>query len=89
MVSFHLFLVYLSLSDRTQRRKTLSSSEAEWVALLDTVKEIIFMIQLLISMKMSIKSPVIVRANNIGATFMGSNIITMSCTKQVDVYIGM
>ena len=53
---------------------TLSSSEAEWVALSEAVKEVIFVTQLLGSMKISVKLLVMVRVDNGGAIFMASNI---------------
>ena len=43
------------------------------------------MIQLLGSMKVSFKLPVMVRVDNIGATFMASNMTAMSHTKHVDI----
>ena len=44
-----------------------------------------FMIQLMESMKISVKLPVTVRVDNLGAIFMASNITTTSCTKHVDI----
>ena len=43
------------------------------------------MIQLLRSIKTSIELPVTVRVDNVGVIFMASNIITMSCTKYMDI----
>ena len=43
-----------------------------------------FMIQLLRSIKISGKLPVMVRVDNIGAIFMVSYITTTPCTKHVD-----
>ena len=64
---------------------TLSISEAEWIALSKAVKEIIFMMQLLESMEIKVKLPIIVRVDNIGAIFMSKNITTTSRSKHVDV----
>ena len=61
----------------------LSSSDAEWVALSE--KRGMFMVQLLESMKVSFKLPVMVRVDNTGAKFMTENITTMSHTKHVDI----
>ena len=44
-----------------------------------------FVIQHLGSMKIFVKYPVMVRVYNIGAIFMASHIITMSCTKHMDI----
>ena len=43
------------------------------------------MVQLLESMKIVVKYPVTVRAGNVGAIFMASNITTTCCTKHVDI----
>ena len=69
----------------------LSSSEAEWVGLPEAVKEVMFVIQLLGCMKISVKIPVMARVDNIGAAFVASNINTTSCTKHIDArykYVG-
>ena len=63
----------------------LSSSEVEDVALSEAVKEVIFVIQLLRSMKIIVKYPVMVRVDNIGAIFMASNIATTCHTKHVNI----
>ena len=42
-------------------------------------------LQLLRSMKISIKLLVMVRLDNVGAIFMANNITTMSCTEHMDV----
>ena len=64
---------------------SLSSSEAEYIALFEAVKEVMFVIQLLQSMMILVKYLVTVRADKVGAIFMASNIMTTSCTKHVDI----
>ena len=44
-----------------------------------------FVLQLLRSMKITAKLPIMVRVDNVGAIFMANNITTMSCTKHVDI----
>ena len=70
---------------KAQQSVTLSSSEAEWVSLSEAVKEIMFVLQLLESMKIKVKYPVTVLVDNVGAIFMSSNVTTSSQTKHVDV----
>ena len=70
---------------KAQRSITLSSSEAEWIALSEATKEIMFVLQLLESMKIKIKLPIIVRVDNIGAIWMSQNINTTNRTKHVDI----
>ena len=54
------------------------------MVLSEAVKEVMFVVQLLRSMKILVKYPVMVRVDNMGATFMSSN-ITITChTRDVD-----
>ena len=53
----------------------------EYIALSEAVKEVMLMVQLL----GSVKYPVIVRVDNIGAIFMANNITTTCCTNHVDI----
>ena len=64
---------------------SLSSSEVEYIALSEVVKEVMFMVLFLGSMKLSIKYIVMVGVDNVGAIFMASNITTTSCTKHMDI----
>ena len=64
---------------------SFSSSEKEYIALCEAVKEVMFVLQLLRSMKISIKLPDMVRVYNVHAIFMASNITIMSCTKHMDI----
>jgi hypothetical protein len=57
---------------------TLNSSEAEFVALTEAAKEIKFIVQILQSMGISVKLPIICRVDNVGAIFMAENIDTTS-----------
>ena len=73
--------VPVSWQFKSQKSVSLSSSEAEYVALSEVVKEVMFVIQLLGSMKIVVKYPVMVRVDNAGAIFMASNITNKCCTK--------
>ena len=82
-----LFVQGVPVSWRSKANKTvtLSSTEAEWIALSEAVKEVMFVVQLLDSMRIKYHLPVTVRVDNIGAIFMSKNINTSSRTKHVDV----
>jgi hypothetical protein len=69
---------------KVQASVALSSTEAEFYALSEAAKEIKFIVQVLISMGIPVKLPVIVRVDNAGAIFMSENVSTSSRTKQVD-----
>jgi hypothetical protein len=84
------FIVYLlgvpiSWKSKAQRSVTLSSSEAKFVALSEAAKEIKFVVQVLLSMGIPVRIPIIVRVNNVGAIFMAQNVTTSTRTKHVDV----
>ena len=64
---------------------SLSSSEVEYIALSEAVKEVMIIMQLLGSMKIMVKYPVMLRVDNAGAIFMSSNITTTCHTKHVGI----
>ena len=70
---------------KAQRSVTLSSSEAEWIALSEATKEVMFVLQLLESMHIRVQLPITVRVDNIGAIWMSQNVNTSSRTKHVDI----
>ena len=65
----------VSWQSKSQKSVSLSSSKAEYM----------FIIQLLRSMKISIKIKITIRVNNEEAIFVANNITTMSCTKHVNI----
>jgi len=87
IAGFILYLMGVPISWRSKGQKsvTLSSSEAEYVALSEAAKEIKFVYQLLISMGMKVKLPIIVRVDNLGAVFMSENVSVSQRTKHVDI----
>ena len=64
---------------------TLSSSEAEWFALSEAVKEVMLVLQLLECMDIQVKLPIIVRVDNLRAIFIASNISTTNHTKHINI----
>ena len=77
--------VPVSWKSKGQRSVTLSSSEAELVALSEAAKEIKFIVQILLSMGIPVKLPVICRVDNVGAIFMAENTSTSQRTKHIDL----
>ena len=53
--------------------------------MIEAVKEMMFVIQPLGSMKIAVECPVMVRVDNVGAIFMESNITTTCHTKHMDI----
>ena len=70
---------------RGQKSVTLSTSEAEYVALSEVVKEIKFILQVLGSMDVKAQLPINVHVDNVGAIFMANNQTSSDRTKHVDV----
>jgi hypothetical protein len=63
----------------------LSSSEAELYACIDAVKAVRYVVQILLSMNISVKLPVVVRVDNTGAIFMAENLAVSQRTKHIDL----
>jgi hypothetical protein len=83
------FIVYLMnvpvcWRSKAQRGVTLSSSEAEYVAISEAVKEIKFIYYLLQGIGIEIELPIIVKTDNIGAMFMAQNASSGVRTRHVD-----
>ncbi len=70
---------------KAQRSVTLSSTEAEWIALSEATKEIIFVLQLLESLGIKVNLPIMVSVDNTGAIFMSKNVNTTSGTRHIDM----
>lgn len=87
IAGFILYLMGVPISWRSKNMKsvTLSSSEAEYVALSKAAKEIKFVYQLLIGIGMKVKLPIVVRVDNLGAIFMSENVLVSQGTKHVDI----
>ena len=77
--------ILVSWQSKSEKSLSLSSSEAEYVALFETVMEVLFAIKLLRCMKISVKYLVMVKVDNVGIICMASNIAATSCTKHVDI----
>ena len=78
--------VQISWPSKSQKSVSPSSSEAEYIALSEAVKKVVFVVQLLGSMKIAVKYPVMVRVDNLGTIFMASNVTTTCCTRHVDIW---
>ncbi len=69
---------------RLQKSVSLSSSEAEYYALSEAAKEIKFVVQILTSIGIQVKTPIVVHVDNVGAIFMSENVSATQRTKHVD-----
>jgi len=75
---FVIFLLGVPISFKSKQQKSvaLSSSAAEYVALSEAAKEIKVVYQILISMGFKVKTPIVVRVDNVRAMFMSENMST-------------
>ena len=63
----------------------MSSSETEYVALSDCVKDVRFVIQILTELEVEYPKPIVVKIDNVGAMFMAENISSSARTRHIDV----
>ena len=76
--------VPVSWASRGQKSVTLSSTEAEYVALSEAAKEVKFVYQLMTEIGIEVKLPITIRVDNVGAIFMAENNAISNRTKHVD-----
>jgi hypothetical protein len=69
---------------KQQGNVSLSSTEAEYVAVSESTKEIIFIAQTLESIGIEVKYPIIVKVDNIGAIFMSENVTATARSRHID-----
>jgi Reverse transcriptase (RNA-dependent DNA polymerase) len=84
------YVVYLngaliSWKSRGQKSVTLSSTEAEYIALAELCTEVIFIKMVIESIGMTVQTPIVLHADNIGAIFLAGNSSTGKRTKHIDV----
>jgi hypothetical protein len=70
---------------KSQAAISLSSSEAEMYALTEAVKEIPFIVQVLLFMNAKIKLPVEVKVDNMGAIYISENSMPSARTRHADL----
>ena len=75
----------ISFKSRQQGVVSLSSAEAEWMVLSETIKELLFIIQVLEEVGVNVIKPVKVKVDNQAAIFMAKNTTATKRTKHIDV----
>ena len=63
----------------------LSTTEAEYMALTEVVKELKFIVQLLQTMNITVELPITVHVDNVGAIWLSNNRNTGDRTKHIDI----
>jgi hypothetical protein len=81
-----LFLMGCPLvwKSKQQSSVTLSSTEAEFVALSEAAKEIKFVTQVLESIGITVQYPVVIYVDNVAAIFMSENVTATHRTRHID-----
>jgi hypothetical protein len=75
----------ISWKSKGQERVAYSSTEAEYIAMSDASKEIMFIIQLLQQMNLKVKLPATLHVDNIGAIYLSSSQMSSQRTKHIDI----
>jgi hypothetical protein len=70
---------------KSQHCISLSSSEAEMYALTEAIKEVPFLVQLLLFIEVKLKLPVQVKVDNMGAIYMSENSTPSARTRHADI----
>jgi hypothetical protein len=86
VTGFIIYLLNVSICWRSKSQKEviLSSTEAEYVAISEAVKELKFIYDLLSDVHIKVNLPIVMKTDNIGAIFMSKNSLTGFCTWHVD-----
>ena len=84
------FIIYINGSpivwkSKGQERVAYSSTEAEYIAMSNVCKEIMFIIQLLQQMNVKVKLPAILNIDNMGAIYLSSSQMSSQRTKHIDI----
>lgn len=87
VMGFILFLNGCPIMWRSKQAQivALSSAESEFIAVSECVKEIIFVVQILTSIGIPVKTPITVRVDNMGAIFMSENASSNQRTRHIHV----
>ena len=80
-----LFGCPICWKSKGQKAVSLSSSEAEFYALIEAAKEVRFILNLLTSFGVKVELPIKIFVDNVGAIFMAENASTSERTKHIDL----
>ena len=89
-ISIFGFIIYfcgIPIAWRSKGMKSvvLSTTEAEYMALSEVVKELKFIVQLLQTMNVEVEFPITVHVDNVGAIWLSKNRTTSDRTKHIDI----
>ena len=87
----YIFDCLIAWKSKSQKHVTLSSTEAEYVAVSEVCTELMFIRSILMFRGIRIKLPIIVHCDNVGAIFLSYNAKVSQRTKHIDTkyrYVG-
>jgi hypothetical protein len=89
-ISVYGYIIYfcgapIAWKSKSGKSVTLSSTEAEYFALSEVAKEIIFIKQVIESMGYKMSYPIIIKVDNVGAIYLANNYTTSQRTKHIDI----
>jgi hypothetical protein len=86
VTGFVIYLLDIPVCWRSKSQKgvTLLSTEAEYVAISEAIKEVKFIYYLLCDFQIKVNLPIIIKKDNIGAIFMAENSSNGVRTRHVD-----
>ena len=84
---YNIYFCGIPIAWRSQVMKSvvLSTTEAEYMALSEVVKELKFIVQLLQTMNVEVELPITVHEDNVGAIWLSNNRTTSDSTKRIDI----
>jgi hypothetical protein len=75
----------VSWLSRSQKTAALSSCEAEFLALSDALKEVLWLRQALLELKINFKQPITINIDNQAAINLSKNAVNHQRTKHIDI----
>ena len=75
----------IALRSKGMKSVVLSTTEAEYMALSEVVKELKFIVQLLQTMNIKVELPITVYVDNVGAIWLSNNWTTRDRAKHIDI----
>jgi hypothetical protein len=89
-ISVYGYIIYfcgapIAWKSKSGKSVTLSSTEAEYFALSEVAKEIIFIKQIVESLGHKMQFPIIIKVDNVGAIYLANNHTNGQRTKHIDI----
>ena len=81
----HMYCTNNDENNNEMKSVVLSTTEAEYMALSEVVKEFKFIVQLLQTMDIEVELPITVHVDNVGAIWLSNNRTTSDRTKHIDI----